>query len=241
MHDGQPMGDAADDPGSAVLVRQALAIVVELAGSSANDRLPRLVRAAQGLTGADAVAVAVVGPDGRFLPGGASSEAAARLLAAELSAHLGPTITCRNQGRPVAPSRLATWPGLAGEAKTYGLSTVDSVPLRTADQVMGALTFYWSVPSVPSRSVQDLTQALADITAIGLAHDKAVHGHRQRAEQMENALPSRVVIEQAKGFLAARHRITVDEAYSVLRAQAQSGNRAIPDVAADIVGRRPGG
>lgn len=238
MRDGHPKGEAAGNPADAVLVRQALAIVVELAGSPARDRLPRLVHAAQGLTGADAVAVAVVGPDGRFQPGGASSEAASRLLYAELSTRIGPAITCRNQGRPIPPTRLATWPGLAGEANTYGLSTVDAVPLRTADQAIGALTFYWSVPYVPSQAVQDLTQALADITAIGLTADQTADEHRRRAEQLEASLPGRVVIEQAKGFLAARHRITVDEAYSVLRAQAQSGNREIPDVAAEILGRR---
>jgi len=236
MHDGDPMGDAAGAPDGPGLVGQALAIVVELAGSPARDRLSRLVRAVQGLTGADAVAVAIVGPDGRFQPGAASSEAASRLLYTELTTRTGPTITCHSQARPVPPSRLAIWPSLAGEAAAYGLSTVDALPLRAAGQSVGALTFYWSVPYAPSTAVQELTQALADITAIGLATDRTVHEYRMRADQADQARSGQAVIEQAKGFLAAYHRITVDEALSVLSTHARSSGRPLPEIATEILG-----
>lgn len=237
MRDGHPMDEAAEAPGPG-LVGQSLAIVVELAGSPAHDRLPRLVRAAQGLTGADAVAVAIVGPDGRFQPGAVSSEAASRLLYTELTTRIGPTITCRDRARPVPPSRLAIWPGLAGEAAAYGLTTADALPLRTAGRAIGALTFYWRVPYAPSTAVHELTQALADITAIGLTADQAIAEYRHRAEQAEQGRSGSVVIEQAKGFLAAHHRITVDEALAVLSTQARGGGRDIHELAAEIVGHR---
>lgn len=234
MREGQPPGGAADLPGGPGLVGRALAIVVELAGSPANERLPRLVRTTRELTGADAVAVSVLGPDGRLQPGTASSDAAYRLLHVELSTLLGPSITCRAQGRPLPPTRLATWPRLGAEAAAYGLSTVDALPLRTAETSIGALTFYWSVPYAPTTAVHDLTQALADVTALGLATDHTL-------AQLETGLQSRTVIEQAKGYLAAYHAISIDEALTVLRTHAHNTRRDIHDVAAEIVGRKPRG
>lgn len=237
MRDGHPTGGAAGASGDALLIGQALAIVVELAGAPAAERMPRLVSTAQGLTGADAVAVALVGPDGRFQPGGASSEIASRLLHTELAARLGPTITCRNQARPVPSTRLTIWPGLADAARAYGISTADALPMRADGQAIGALTFYWSVPYVPTAAVADLTQALADITAIGLTADRALTDQRRHAGEQATGEPGHVVIEQARGYLAAYHRITIDEALAVLRAQAHSGGRDIHDVAAEIIDR----
>ena len=242
MRDGRPPGGSADLPGDPGLVSQALAIVVELAGSPASERLPRLVRATQGLTGADAITVVVVGPDGRFQPGAASSEAANRLLHVELTTRLGPSITCRNHGRPVPPTRLAPtgpWPGLAAEAAAYGFSTVDALPLRTPDQSVGALTFYWSVPYAPTIAVRDLTQALADITATGLATDHTIAGYRLQTERLEYELKSRAVIEQATGFLAARHAVTIDDALAFLRTRARNTNRDVHDIAAEVLGGYP--
>jgi hypothetical protein len=232
MHEGQPPGGAADLPGGPGLVGRALAIVVELAGAPPNERLSRLVRTARELTGADAVAVSVVGADGRLQPGTASSDAGLRMLHVELSMRTGPSIACRDQGRPLPPTRLATWPRLAAEAIAYGLSTVDALPLRTADRSIGALTSYWSVPYTPPTAVHDLTQALADVTALGLVTDHTV-------AQLETGLRSRTVIEQARGYLAAYHAISIDEALSVLRTHAHNTNRDIHEVAAEIVSRRP--
>jgi hypothetical protein len=57
----------------------------------------------------------------------------------------------------------------------------------------------------------------------------------ERSRQLEHALTSRVVIEQAKGVLAERHRMAVDEAFQLLRQEARSTRRKIHDVAADVV------
>lgn len=244
MRDGYLPGGSADLPGDAGVVGRALAIVVELAGSPADERLPRLVRAVQGLTGADAVTVIVAGPDGRFHPGAASSDAAYRLMQLELSTLLGPSIACRDYGRAVPPTRLAPggpWPGLAAEAAADGFSTVDAMPMRALGRSIGALASYWRIPYAPTVAVGDLTQALADITAIGVTTDHTVTGYRIRTEQLEHGLQDRTVIEQAKGFLAAYHDITVDDAFTVLNSHARTTGRDIRDVAAEIVSRRPRG
>jgi len=210
--------------------------VVELAGSPAGERLPRLVRAVRDLTGADAIAVVVVGADGRLQPGAASSDAASRLMHAELNMRLGPSITCGDRGRPVPPTRLTAWPSLAAEAAPYGISTADALPMRAGARFAGALTFYWRVPYAPTAAVRDLTQALADITAVGLVTDADVRQHTARLEQ---DLRGRVVVEQARGFLAAYHAISVDEALTVLHRHAAGSNRDLHDVAAEIVHRPP--
>ena len=83
----------------------------------------------------------------------------------------------------------------------------------------------------------DLAQAMAQVAAIGLIQERALREHSLVAEQLQAALDSRVVIEQAKGMLAEYLTVTVDDAFTLLRNYARDHNRKLSEVASDIANR----
>jgi AmiR/NasT family two-component response regulator len=84
----------------------------------------------------------------------------------------------------------------------------------------------------------DIAQAMAEMAAIGLIQERALRERSLLTEQLQAALISRVVLEQAKGMLAEYLRMTVDDAFQLLRNYARDQNRKLSDVARDVVSRK---
>ena len=80
-----------------------------------------------------------------------------------------------------------------------------------------------------------VAQAMADVATVGILQERAIRDSRAFSGQLEVALHSRIVIEQAKGILAERHRIGVDEAFERLRAYARNHNKLLSDTARQVV------
>jgi AmiR/NasT family two-component response regulator len=80
-----------------------------------------------------------------------------------------------------------------------------------------------------------IIQALADVAAISLLQERAIHRGEVLTEQLQGALNSRIVIEQAKGAVAQARGIGIDEAFAIIRSFARSHNRRLTDVAHAIV------
>lgn len=72
---------------------------------------------------------------------------------------------------------------------------------------------------------------MADIATIAILQQRAIHEAHRTVEQLRVALTSRVLIEQAKGVLAERSGLAMDEAFERLRAYARGGNHRMSDVA----------
>jgi GAF domain-containing protein len=164
----------------------------------------------------------------------ASSEAARLLELLQLELGQGPCLDCFRSGRAVTATDLGTdgrWPRFAEAAAEAGLGAVQALPMRLREQVIGALNLFRAAPGDFDPVNAAVGQALADVATIGLLHERNMRRRDTLNEQLQAALNSRVVIEQAKGKLAERLGLDMDEAFNVLRDQARGRNLRLSDLA----------
>jgi GAF domain-containing protein len=191
------------------------------------------------LLAASAAGVVLADPRGELRVAAASSEEAGLLELFQLQNDQGPCLECFRTGRPVTAADLAgpaqRWPRFAHAAVQSGFRTVEALPMRLRDQVIGALNLFRAEPGPFEPADLRIAQALADVATIGLLHERNVRRTETVAEQLQAALNSRVVIEQAKGKLAERLSIDMDRSFNMLRDYARNTNQRLTDVARAFV------
>jgi GAF domain-containing protein len=172
----------------------------------------------------------------------ASSTEQARLLELfQLDIDEGPCIECFTTSTPVLVSDIAAqaarWPRFAAEAAKDGFASVHAVPLRLRKQTIGALNLFGLNSGDLSADDVALAQGLADTATIGILHERAFRREEILSEQLQTALNSRVIIEQAKGVLAVSGQLSMDEAFRALRGFARGNNLRLSDVARALADR----
>jgi GAF domain-containing protein len=191
------------------------------------------------LLAASAAGVVLADPRGELRVAAASSEEAGLLELFQLQNDQGPCLECFRTGRPVTATDLTglgqRWPRFAEAATQAGFATVEALPMRLRDQVIGALNLFRAEAGPFDAADLRIAQALADVATIGLLHERNVRRREAVAEQLQAALNSRVVIEQAKGKLAERLGVDMDRAFQMLRDYARNTNQRLTDVARDFV------
>ena len=173
-------------------------------------------------------------PRGELRVVAASSEAARLLELFQLQNDQGPCLDCFRTGQPVTAGLDAEahrWPRFAAAARQAGFAAVQALPMRLRDQVIGALNLFRAVPGAFDPADIRIGQALADVATISLVHERSMRHSDTVNEQLQTALNSRVIIEQAKGKLAERLGLDMDQAFSVLRDHARTRNLRLSDVA----------
>jgi GAF domain-containing protein len=164
----------------------------------------------------------------------ASTEEARLLELLQLEGDQGPCLDCFRSGQPVTSADLAAdvrWPLFAAAAQQAGFAAVQALPMRLRDQVIGAVSLFRGVPGGFDSEEVRVGQALADVATIGLLHELSMRRSDALNEQLQTALNSRVIIEQAKGKLAERLGLDMSQAFIVLRDHSRSSNRRLSDVA----------
>ena len=153
----------------------------------------------------------------------------------QVQAHEGPSHDCYRDGRPVVNADLRTataqWPKFAPRAVAAGYRSVHAFPLRLRNQVIGALNLFGTDTGHMASADVRVVQALADIATIGLLQERAIRDGETLTTQLQSALVSRQVIEQAKGRLAQIHGATPEEAFERLRDYSRNHNARLSDVA----------
>jgi transcriptional regulator with GAF, ATPase, and Fis domain len=203
------------------------------------DFLHLLTGRSVALLSASAAGVMLADPRGELRVAASSNEAAGVLELFQIQNDQGPCLDCYRTGRPVTATDLSgpgqQWPRFAAAAAKSGFRTVEALPMRLRDQVIGALNLFRAEAGPFDAATLRLGQALADVATIGLLHERNVRRGDVVAEQLQAALNSRVIIEQAKGKLAERLTVDTDEAFGVLRDYARNSNQRLTEVALNFV------
>jgi len=168
----------------------------------------------------------------------ASSERTRLLELFQLQTDQGPCVDCFHTGRPVSVADLPSagrWPRFAAAAAEVGFAAVHALPMRLRAEVIGALNLFDTDAGALDEGKLRIGQALADVATIGLLQQRAVHRRDVLTEQLQTALNSRVLIEQAKGVLAERLHLDVADAFTLLRNSARSRNRRLSELAQAVV------
>jgi transcriptional regulator with GAF, ATPase, and Fis domain len=159
----------------------------------------------------------------------------------QLRSGSGPCVESVVTGHAVTVPDIAAsggeWPRFRAGALEQGFASMISVPMRLRSTTIGSLNLFWDkVGGLPAADVPTV-QALADVATIGILQERALRRSDVAREQLQYALSSRVVIEQAKGVISHTHSATMDEAFTLIRAHARSNGLSLADVAARIVSR----
>jgi GAF domain-containing protein len=187
------------------------------------------------LLGASAAGLLLADPRGEMRVVAASSEQARLVELFQVQNDEGPCLDCFRSGLPVTSADLSAasgrWPHFAAAAGRAGFAAVQALPMRLRDETIGALNLFRDVPGPFDRADIRIGQALADVATIGLLNERSLRRSETLNEQLQSALNSRVIIEQAKGKLAERLGLDVDDAFNVLRGCARSRNRGLSELA----------
>lgn len=186
-----------------------------------------------------AAGIMLAGPDGALRVMASSSEEMRVLELFEVQTQEGPCLDCYRTGQPVLNQDLASaasrWPRFASEALTAGFQSVQALPLRLRGTVIGALNLFHTGTSALEQSDVEIAQAFADIATIAILQHRAVRESQVVNEQLQHALTSRIVIEQAKGMVAEREGLDMEQSFRMLRNHARNHNLALADLADSVI------
>lgn len=214
-----------------------------VAGFDVIDLLHTLCERCVELLDVDAAGVLLADERGALALAAASTEQARMLELFQLQEEEGPSLDCFHGGIQMSCSDLGIapqrWPRFTAAARERGFAAVTAVPMRLRDERLGAMNLFRATTGALEVEALMVAQALADMATIGILHERAFGGSELIVEQLQGALNSRTVIEQAKGVLAERGQISVGDAFTVLRRYARDHNRLLSQVARAVVDQSP--
>ena len=230
-------------PAATVREARMVAAFVEMADTLVADYdvvdvLHRLVEHTVGLLDAAAAGLLLADQRGSLRVMASSTEEVRLLELFQLQANEGPCLDSYRTGEPILADDLAAvsqrWPSFAPRALQQGFASVHAVPLRLRSEVIGALNLFGQHTGRLSEADLLVAQALADTATIGILQERAIRRGEILTEQLQTALNSRVIIEQAKGVLSHAGNLDMDQTFEVLRGYARHHSARLSDVAAEL-------
>lgn len=189
------------------------------------------------LLGATEVGIVLVDEHQQLRAMASSTEQLHVLELIEVQNQEGPCLDAFRTGAPVlnAPIDVERWPQFAALALTAGYRTVHAIPMRHSEQIIGAVNIFDRADRQLTADDADLAQALAGVATIAILQHRALRRALNLADQLQQALHSRVAVEQAKGVLAERLHIDIADAFTAMRGYARNRNEQIGTVAQRVI------
>jgi len=210
-----------------MLGEQPLSATLERVAALAKQTIPGAADVSVTLLqGGEAASVAFTGP------------LSVQLDERQYEAGFGPCMDAAVSGRMIAISNTAdspTYPDFGRAAARRGIRHTLSMGLPVARQTIGALNIYATDDTPFDEATQELATAFASYAAVAVANAGVYATTATLAANLQRALDSRAVIDQAKGILMARHGLSPDAAFHHLSKQSQVTQRKLRDIAADLV------
>ncbi|MEO7722373.1 MAG: GAF and ANTAR domain-containing protein [Pseudolysinimonas sp.] len=205
------------------------------------DLLHWLVEECTQILDTQAGGLMLIDPAGELQLIASTSEDAQLVEILQLAAGEGPCLDCFRTGKPVTVGDLSIandWPEFSHGAMSHGFHSVHATPLRLRGDVIGTMNLF-SV-HVGELGPEDIAvaQALADVATIGILQERTIRSANLISEQLQFALDSRILIEQAKGVLAATAGLSMDAAFNTMRSYARNHNQTLRSVADDVIARK---
>jgi transcriptional regulator with GAF, ATPase, and Fis domain len=192
-----------------------------------------------GILDASAAGVLLADQDGKLRLMAASDEQVRLLELFQLQNDEGPCLECFRTNTPVVVHDLTReidrWPRFVTAAHRSGFGAVQALPMRLRAETVGALNLFRAAPGPFDPAATLIAQALADVATISLLQQRTTQRSTMLNEQLQTALNSRVLIEQAKGKLAERQGIGMEQSFRALRGYARAHNRRLADVARALI------
>jgi GAF domain-containing protein len=205
------------------------------------DLLHTLVEVCANVLDVQAAGLVLADDDGSLQLLASTSERADFVEIMQLNAGTGPCIDCFRTGLVVAVADIESdgneWPDFQAAALQQGFRAVHATPMRLRGEILGALNLFSAETGVLNAPDAAVAQALADVATIGILQERSIRETGMVREQLQHALESRVLIEQAKGVVSALGLIGVDEAFDLLRDYARQKNLSLRTVAERVTAR----
>jgi len=203
------------------------------------DLLDRLTEYCVRLLPIDAAGLVLSDQRGHLRVVSSSTEQAQVMELFQLEADEGPCLDSFHTGEPVTAPDLheptEQWPRFAEHAVHAGFRSVHALPMRLRNETIGALNLFRTEPGTLAQTDLRIGQALADMATIGILHEQTIRRADVLAEQLQGALNSRVIIEQAKGVLSGRSQLDLAQAFTLLRNHSRNTNQRLSDLALSVI------
>jgi len=220
----------------ATLSRFAVVLPVRYDLEAALSELAESVTAVLGLSGSGVT----MAEDGRLRLVTAVSQASGELERSQQEQQSGPCRDAYETGEVVRVTDVreesTRWPEFSAIATRLAVAGVAGIPMRLDDKIIGALNLYSPEPRQWSDVDIAVAGVLADVATSYVVNASKLRQQQQLSEQLQEALESRVVIEQAKGITAYKNAVTIDQAYQLMRRHARNRHTSLRLVAEAIVG-----
>lgn len=206
------------------------------------DLLHTLVTECTQIVDATAGGLMLADAMGRLQVVASTNESAELVEVMQLAAGAGPCVDCFTSGAAVSVSDIDSggdqWPAFRSAALEQEFHSVHATPMKLRGEVIGTMNLFQTTTGAMSERDAAVVQALADVATIGVLQQRIATESQIVAQQLQRALDSRVLIEQAKGTLAEALDMTMEEAFRSLRSYARNHNLTLHEVASGIATRR---